>query len=108
MKREAVQVLKDRLGSVGAQKGFLVSTARFQRGAIEYAQLHGIALVQLIEGRSTYFTRSLAESEPAEPPPWANLPPYVGWMFSLGEQGGEVESLVSIDYPEVLRAFLGI
>jgi len=37
IKREVVQLLHDRLGSVGAHKGILVSTSPFQRGAVEYA-----------------------------------------------------------------------
>jgi len=104
VKREVVQVLNDRLRSVGAQKGLMVATARFQRGAIEYAQRHGIALVQLVEGRATYFTRSLGEQ--AELPPWANIESYAGWMLSLGDQGSEVHSLISIDHPEALQTFL--
>jgi restriction system protein len=104
VKREVVQVLNDRIRSVGAQKGLLVATTRFQRGAIEYAQRHGIALIQLVEGRATYFTRDFGGR--AEPPPWANLPPYAGWMLSVSEQGGEVRSLVSVDHPEPLQTFL--
>lgn len=106
VKREVVQVLNDRIRSVGAQNGLLVATARFQSGAIEYAQRHGIALVQLVEGRATYFTRGFGGR--AEPPPWANIPPYAGWMLSLSEQGGEVQSLVSVDHPETLRIFLAV
>jgi restriction system protein len=104
VKRQVVQVLNDRIRSMGAQKGLLVATTRFQRGAIEYAQQHGIALVQLVEGRATYFTRGSGER--AEPPPWANIPPYAGWMLSLSDQGGEVHSLVSVDHPEALQTFL--
>ena len=104
VKREVVQVLNDRIRSVGAQKGILIATARFQRGAIEYAQRHGIALVQLVEGRATYFTRGFGDGP--EPPPWANILPYAGWMLSLSDQGGEVHSLVSVDHPDALQAFL--
>ncbi len=45
--REVVQVLRDKVQSVSAHKGVLVSSAPFQRGAIEYADAHGIALVHV-------------------------------------------------------------
>lgn len=104
VKREVVQVLNDRVGSIGAQKGILVSTAKFQKGAIEYAQTHGIALIQLVEGRATYFTKAFGPAR--EAPHWANIPPYAGWFMSLTEKGGEMYSLVSLDHPEPLREFL--
>ncbi len=52
IKREVVQVLHDRLRAVGAQKGMIFSTAKFQKGAIEFARVHRIALIQLVDGRS--------------------------------------------------------
>jgi len=52
IKREVVQVLHDRLRAVGAQKGMIFSTARFQRGAIDFARVHNIALIQIIDGFS--------------------------------------------------------
>ena len=69
IKRETVQILHDRIRSVGAQKGILFSTSGFQRGAIEYASQHGIALIMFIEGKSTYFTRSFGP--PPEPQSWS-------------------------------------
>lgn len=47
IKREIVQVLNDRLRSVGAHKGIIYSTANFQSGAVEYAVRHGIALIRV-------------------------------------------------------------
>ncbi len=55
--REKVQVLYDKLRAIGAQKGILVTTSFFQSGAIEYASSHGIALVQIIDGKLTYEVR---------------------------------------------------
>jgi restriction system protein len=52
IKREVVQVLYDRLRAVGAHKGMIFSTAKFQKGAIEYARTHRIALIQIVDGRS--------------------------------------------------------
>jgi restriction system protein len=105
VKRDVVQVLHDRVRATGAQKGILVSTAQFQSGALEYARAHGIALVQLVEGRSTYFTRGLGG--PTEPPPWANIPAYAGWMVSLSSEGSERRSLLDINHTDALREFLG-
>src|SRR2546423_13099940 len=45
IKRELVQVLLSKVQSVGAHKGVMISTAPFQQGAIEFAKVHGIALV---------------------------------------------------------------
>jgi restriction system protein len=56
--REKVQVLYDKLRAIGAQKGILATTSYFQTGAIEYAASHGIALVQVIDGKLTYEVRS--------------------------------------------------
>lgn len=58
IKRDVVQVLRDRIASTGAHKGMLFSTARFQSGAVEYAQAHGIALVHVADGSTTYVARS--------------------------------------------------
>ncbi len=62
IKRELVQVLHAKLQSVGAHKAVMFSTAPYQRGALEYAKKHGIALVTVTEGRFTYETRSLDAS----------------------------------------------
>lgn len=60
IKRELVQSLREKQLSLGAQKGMLVSTAAFQSGAIEYAQKHGIALVQLVSGSAAYIQANAA------------------------------------------------
>lgn len=58
IKREIVQVLRDKQISVGAHKAMVVSTAEFQSGAIEYAGKHGIALVQIVNGIAAYVQMS--------------------------------------------------
>jgi len=73
VKREVIQSLHSKLLSVGAQKGMVFSSSGFQSGALEFAKAHGIATVQLAEGRTSYFTKSLGG--PSEPPPWANIEP---------------------------------
>ena len=50
IKREVVQILYDKLRAVGAQKGMIFSTVKFQKGAVQFAQAHGIALV-MVAGR---------------------------------------------------------
>lgn len=58
IKRDYVQLLKDKVESVGAQKGILVSSSSFQIGALEYAKAHGIALIRLINKEFMYERRS--------------------------------------------------
>jgi len=47
VEREIVAALDRKLQSIGAQKGILISTAGFQRGAVQFAEKHGIALWQV-------------------------------------------------------------
>lgn len=56
--REKVAVLYDKIRACGANKGILISSSNFQSGAIQYAQKHSIALVQLTDSDSIYKTRS--------------------------------------------------
>lgn len=62
IKRELVQVLRDKMQSVGAHKAVMISTSPYQRGALEYAKTHGIALATVTEGRFLYETKAI---EPA-------------------------------------------
>lgn len=67
IKREVVQVLHDRMRSLGAQKGMLFSTAPFQSGAVEYARSHGIALIYVTPAAAVPVTREeFAERSSAE------------------------------------------
>lgn len=83
VKRDVVQVLSDRIHSTGAHKGMIFTTSGFQRGAIEYAQKHGISLVQFTKGGISYKTRSAFQD--ASPSPWLNLPGVEGWVISENE-----------------------
>lgn len=47
--REKVVILADKVRSLGAHKGILISTSGFQSGAYEYAKAHGIALLQIVD-----------------------------------------------------------
>ena len=59
IKRDVVQVIHDKIYSLGAHKGIIFSTSSFQQGDIDYALEHGIATIQVIEGRLTYHTKAL-------------------------------------------------
>lgn len=56
--REKVVVLADKVRTLGAQKGILLSTAGFQSGAIQYAKEHGIALIQVFDTRVNWYSHS--------------------------------------------------
>lgn len=56
--RDKVEVLESRLHSLGAQKGLLLSTAGFQSGAIQFAEKHGIALIQVFDTRVNWYSHS--------------------------------------------------
>ncbi len=85
IEREDVQILADRKRATAAQKAILFSTNGFQRGAIEYARVHGIALVRVLEGALTYETKSVYQAKPPVPPPWANIPAFIGQVICLHE-----------------------
>jgi restriction system protein len=104
IKREAVQVLYDRLRTTGSHKGIMFATTAFQRGAIEYAKTHGIALVQVADGQTSYVTKSYGPSQ--KRPPWLNIPKYIGWLVSLTEDGKQSMAVVSVENPEYLNRFL--
>jgi len=101
IERQAVQILHDKVRSTGAQKGMLFSVSGFQDGAIEYADVHGIALVQLANGSSSWFTKSIGPTTP--PPPWANIPEYIGWWCH-----GNSMSVMSSEIGEYTREVLGV
>lgn len=103
IKREHVQTLHAKLVTLGAQKAMLFSTSEFQEGAVEYAIQHGIALVRLASGETSYFTRSANRTPPPD-----SLPAYVGWLIAQhdGARGGVSYSLVAAQYPEALNKFL--
>lgn len=95
VERSEVQILHDKMRSVGAQKAILFSISGFQSGAIEYATHHRIALVQLRDESTCWFTKSLS----AQPiPPSGKV---VGWIYS-----GSSVSLVAFDEGRYMREAL--
>jgi restriction system protein len=99
--RQDVQILHSKLQSIGAQKGMIFSTAGFQEGAVQYAETHGIALVQIAGGETSYFSRSMGAPKP--PPAWLEIPKYIGWWRS-----GNHMSVLSPTKGEYTREALGL
>ena len=108
VERADVQVLADRLRATGAQKGMLFSTNGFQKGALEFARAHHIALIRLLEGELTYETRSYRapDAPRPKPPSWADIPPFVGYLNSLDQDERWCESMVEPHRTEPLIEFL--
>ncbi len=100
IERELVQILQQKLESVGAQKAMLFSTSLFRSGAINFASSHGIALIHVQNGQLSYETRSL------------NHRPYIqAWLpkFSsllVKDEGGDSYSMSRLgetQYPDLSR-----
>jgi restriction system protein len=98
IKREVVQILFDRIRAVGGQKGMMFATSSFQRGAIEFAKAHGIALVQITDGQAAFATRSAEER--GLQPMWA--PKYAGWIVDLNSRGDQSLKLIFESNPNPL------
>ena len=89
IKRELVQVLHSKLRSVGAQKAAMIATAPYQRGALDYAKAHGIALATVTEGRFTFETKSFGEGPTMTRQQGADqlgLPEFVGHAYGRGPE----------------------
>lgn len=99
IKRDYVQLLRDKVESLGAQKGILVSTSSFQSGAIEDAKVHNIALIRLINEEFIYERRSRDFLEKKAPSKFSgNIT--MQWIESLSETS--LRSSVIEDFNEVL------
>jgi restriction system protein len=84
IKREVVQVLRDRLRAVGGQKGMIFSTAPFQSGAVRYARAHGIALVLVANGSVGYMSRTFGGQ--SSPLPF-DVPDFSQWIIITNDEG---------------------
>lgn len=85
--REKVVVLADKVRTLGAQKGILLSTAGFQSGAIQYAKEHGIALIQVFDTRVNWYSHSggpTADVDEDDPYVYGerNMPTFVGELIT--------------------------
>lgn len=110
VKRELVQVLHDKLGSVGAHKAAMIATAPYQSGALHYAKTHGIALATVTEGRFTYETKSVYDAPPMSREQARDrfgLPDFVGHAYEPGDEPGSTRvTLLSTGYPEYIAETL--
>jgi restriction system protein len=77
VERDEAMVLEAKLRDVGAHKGMLFSTSGFQKGAIQYATAHGLAMIAVVNGEWLYGTRSTGNG-PVAPPPWVRLDRFAG------------------------------
>jgi restriction system protein len=59
IKRELVQALHSKKESVGAHKAMMFTTANYQRGAIEFAKVHGISLVRFADTELSYEVKAV-------------------------------------------------
>jgi len=100
--RDEILAFYGKMQSLSAQKGIFFTTSGYQKGAIEYAKKHSIALVQVVDGKSLYITKG-AGVKNVTPPPWVKLPKYAGWLISLAEKNKTSYSLVR---PEIQKELL--
>jgi hypothetical protein len=115
IKRELVQVLCQKVGSVGGHKGVMISTAPYQSGALRFAKEHGIALVTVTEGRFIFETRVALSGAPMSREETAarfNVSIFVGHYYGAGQDVGSTRVwLLSNEYseypPYVARYLLG-
>jgi hypothetical protein len=113
IKRELVQVLHDKLRSVGAQKAAMIATAPYQRGALDYAKTHGVALATVTEGRFTFETKAFGEREAMSRQQAADrfgLPKFVGHAYGSGDEPASTSmTLLSAEYPSyIAEALFGV
>ena len=84
--REKVVILADKIKSIGAHKGVLLSTSGFQSGAVQYAREHGIALIRVYDNKRDFYSHSNGANEYNEEDPLLiaekRLPPYFAVLFS--------------------------
>lgn len=110
IKRELVQVLYQKLQSVGAHKAVMVSTAPYQSGALTFAKAHGVALVQVTEGRFTILLKSAGEHAVLtrqEASERYQTPTFVGYCYGPGDSRESIRSTItSSDHPDYVVEML--
>lgn len=105
VERDVVMILKSKLLETGTHKGIIFSTSGFQSGAIEYAAEHGIALITFIDGRHTYFTKSVEEVPRSHLPD--DVPKYEG-AWPIPTDTGLSISMISSRSVEKLNQWLAL
>jgi restriction system protein len=104
--REIIQKVFDNLRAVGAQKGIVISTSNFQSGAIQYAEEHGIALIQITNAGEEYCTRgyNVIMNYPHVPSNSGN--PYIGVQIGCLKDGNGVTCAYLTHHSDALYDFL--
>ncbi|WP_320069071.1 restriction endonuclease [Micromonospora sp. RTGN7] len=97
IKRELVQVLYQKVQSIGAHKGVMVATAPYQAGAVAFARAHGIALVTVVEGRFVFVRRT---------PGTVATPALVAYVEGGTGTGGMVLSAGDEDHAECVATWV--
>ncbi|WP_432956952.1 restriction endonuclease [Micromonospora haikouensis] len=97
IKRELVQVLYQKVQSIGAHKGVMVATAPYQSGAVAFARAHGIALVTVVEGRFAFVHRA---------PGTVTHPKLVAYVEGDTGTGGMVLSAADEDHAECVATLV--
>lgn len=107
IKREVLQVLHEKLQSIGAHKGIVCATSDFQSGALKYAKKHGIACITVAETRMLVQTRS-ADREPVsqEYCDFFGMPKFSGYLKDYGDTGGVTWSIVDKSNLEYIEKIL--
>lgn len=110
IKRDVVQVLNNKIASVGAHKGVIIATAPFQKGAMTFAATHGIALVKITEGRFTFETRSAVPTPTisVERARSMGVPDLVGINYRQNDSGGTLCTVITEQPDYALELLAGI
>lgn len=108
VKREIAQILHSKMQAVGAQKAIIISTAPFQRGAVQFAIVHGMALVRVTEGRFTYQTRGSKTTDVLTREDASRdfgIPTFVGHCYTQGSNDSVRVTLIT-DQPQYAATLL--
>ena len=93
VKREQIQVLHDKMNSIGAHKGIFVTTSYYQSGALKYAKEHKIALLTILDGKLQYEVRSKDWIQNPVVPSWVEHKPFI---FAMQTQTSD--TTISVSY----------
>lgn len=109
--REKVVILADKVKSLGAHKGILLSTSGFQYGAVQYAKEHGIALIQIFDKDLFHHSFASGNDETYENDPFLYgynaMPPYRAVNYTAETETSKVvyptRSMIRNIYSETFR-----
>jgi|SRR5262245_25738764 len=105
VKRDVVMLLDAKIRDTGSHKGIVFSTSGYQSGALQYAKVHGIATVHVVDGKALYETKGLND-RPASPPPWVPIFRFAGHMLTYISEGSFSSHLVTDDYHKAIDEWI--